>query len=273
MNACSPARCVVVNPPVMSRKYRPYGLFCFLTSSISICRSLRIRTPRCVDSTIRLRLPRNHFQPRLPPAVPVRLLEALDRRARHQERLQHALIHRRDRLRPSRPRRRSRTSRSGRCRRSCGASGRRPRDRKSGSTLVPTLLVKVWPSLSSFCRWPSTRWPKISWKNTPAARPEKIAGPDERLGLGRLQQLGDIVGHAVDRRQQHLVVRQPRRRPPLRKSRRCSGPCRRPPWPMPRSTTRAKPRPCCDARCLRCSPGTACPSAPNTDTCEVSTLG
>ena len=90
-----------------------------------------------------------------------------------------------------------------------GASDRRRPREKSGSTLVPTLFVKVWPSLSSFCRCPSTRWPKISWKNTPAARPEKIAGPDERLGLRRLEQLRKIVRHAVDGRQQDLVVRQP----------------------------------------------------------------
>src|ERR1017187_842966 len=159
--------------------------------------------------------------------------------------------------------------------------------RKSGNTFVPTLLVNVCPSLSSFWRCPSTRWPKISWKKTPAARPEKIAGPtkgsasgalssletslatrsmaartifssgrpdsstasnvsneltsvpsaalavalmtmrakprpwaggapgedrrpDEGLGLGGLEQFGDVVGHAVDGRQDDLFIRQTR---------------------------------------------------------------
>ena len=46
-----------------------------------------------------------------------------------------------------------------------------------GNTAVFIASVKVWPSASSFCRWLSMRWPKISWNNTPDARPERIAGP------------------------------------------------------------------------------------------------
>ena len=85
--------------------------------------------------------------------------------------------------------------------------GSKTTERKSGSTLVFTLLVKVWPSLSSFWRWPSTRWPKISWKKTPAARPEKIAGPTNGSASGACSRFGDVVGHAVDGRGQRLVVR------------------------------------------------------------------
>ena len=47
-----------------------------------------------------------------------------------------------------------------------------------GRISCPTLCVKVWPSSASFCRWPSIRRPKISWKKTPAARLVMIAGPE-----------------------------------------------------------------------------------------------
>ena len=37
---------------------------------------------------------------------------------------------------------------------------------KGGRICWLIFLVKVWPSVSSFCRCPSILWPNISWKNT-----------------------------------------------------------------------------------------------------------
>src|ERR1035438_2269907 len=89
---------------MMSRKYRPYGLFCFFTSSSSIWRSRRSGRlgggPRLGTRVggfhQQVALPRDDFISGLPPPVPVGLREALDGRARHQERLEHALVHGRD---------------------------------------------------------------------------------------------------------------------------------------------------------------------------------
>ncbi len=56
--------------------------------------------------------------------------------------------------------------------------GRVVEDRdESGMIGWPIFLANVCPSSSLFCRCPSTRWPKISWKKTPAAFPSRIAGP------------------------------------------------------------------------------------------------
>jgi hypothetical protein len=54
-----------------------------------------------------------------------------------------------------------------------------------------------------FLACPSMRWPKISWKNTPAARPEKIAGP--RKWLDHRLAEAHIFGHLLERGQQHVV--------------------------------------------------------------------
>ena len=50
-------------------------------------------------------------------------------------------------------------------------------ERNFGRIGSPTLRANVWPSLISFWRKPSARWPKTSWKKTAVARPVRSAGP------------------------------------------------------------------------------------------------
>src|SRR2546430_1842462 len=56
--------------------------------------------------------------------------------------------------------------------------------RKAGRMGLPTCPLKVRPSLSSFCRSPSSLCPTASWKSTPAASGASSAGPVYGSGTG-----------------------------------------------------------------------------------------
>ncbi len=72
--------------------------------------------------------------------------------------------------------------------------------RNGGSTGCPTLRVNVCPSLTLRCRFASTRCPKISWKKTPAARPDRIAGPEKgsTTGAARSRRSSSTIARASD---------------------------------------------------------------------------
>ena len=177
LKAFGDPRPVVVKPPSMLSKNNPNGLPWRRASSRSWFISCS-RDTVLLDSTCRFDWRDTGRNPGSALPCPFDLRKALQRRAIEQERLQHAFVDDRDAL---------------------GlhalivvevvphqldvadflhASDRTSTLRNAGSTGCPTLLVNVCPSSALRWRLPSTRWPKISWKNTPAARPDRIAGPE-----------------------------------------------------------------------------------------------
>ena len=126
---------------------------------------------------------------------PLRLREAGDGQARHQEGFEHAVLDEVDaagglafvvegvvaaeRLAVEGRR----------------AWGRRRRERKAGRMGLPSSLVKVWPSSSPRWRWPSRRWPRTSWKKTAAARPLRMAGPLKGSVIGRDAEGFEVLRH------------------------------------------------------------------------------
>ena len=69
--------------------------------------------------------------------------------------------------------------------------GSKTTERKSGSTFVSTLLVKVWPSLSSFWRWPFDAMSEDLVEEDARGASGEDRRSDERLRLGRFQQIRD----------------------------------------------------------------------------------
>ena len=49
------------------------------------------------------------------------------------------------------------------------------------------------------------RWPKISWKKTPEARPEKIAGPTNGSAVWARGERFDVFADLLDRGRDHVV--------------------------------------------------------------------
>ena len=141
--------------------------------------------------------------------MPVRLFEALDGRARHQERLQNALVHRRDgtpldafivvvvpavQIDAADLAARGVEDHAEEIGQHLGADAL-----GEGLAFAFVLLAVAFDAMA-----------EDLVEEDAGGAPGEDRRTDEGLGLGGLQEFGDIVGHAVDRRQDHLVVRQPR---------------------------------------------------------------
>src|SRR5689334_23976258 len=89
--------------------------------------------------------------------------------------------------------------------------------KNDGRISCPTFFANVCPSVMSFCRCPSARWPKTSWKKTAAARPVSSAGPTVGSMMGAFTSPSSSLRRVADARSEehtselqsqfHLVCR------------------------------------------------------------------
>ena len=87
---------------------------------------------------------------------------------------------------------------------------------KSGRICSPILLVKVWPSLMSFWRNPSARWPKTSWKKTAAARARSASPDRHRDRRAALYPAPSVsLHHRLNAREDVFIVRRVLRIEPI----------------------------------------------------------
>ena len=78
---------------------------------------------------------------------------------------------------------------------------------KSGMICSPTLLVNVCPSLMSFWRNPSARWPNTSWKNTADGAAGQQRRPGIRIHERRFIERLRFLNHFLDAGHHGLFVR------------------------------------------------------------------
>ena len=139
----------------------------------------------------------------------VRLRKALDGRARHQERPEHALVHGRDGARlhafvvvvvPA-----VEIDAYG-----LAARGVEDHAEEAGQHIRADALGERLAFAFVLLAVAFDAVAEDLVEEDAGGAPGEDGRADERLGLGGLQQFGDVVGHAVDGRQNHLVVRQPR---------------------------------------------------------------